>query len=312
MGMSDSPPSRRARRLISPFGAVTAVAVLGAGLVVAGYVVNQQDAPNRPADALTGPTAAASGSLAPTVPAGPVPVAGVLTGSPAPTATKANGTGGSAVATATAPISLRYTFDHGLGRAIADVDGRFPLRPISQNDGTLAFTPRDAGLAMQFPPRCQLAEQQCPRAILEGSRIDAFNPGTRPMSYGASVLMTRDDLGDGANVMQKGYSVGGVSQFKLQVDHLAGHPSCVIAGPKKIHKVESKVDIADGTWHTVTCTRSGARLSIAVDGVDGGSVFVPPSLSIANAEPLRIGGKGANRGNDQFAGQIDDVHLTIS
>jgi hypothetical protein len=311
--MSDSPPSPRGlRRLISPFGAVTAVAVLGAGLLIAGYVTHQQGTPNRPADALTGRTAPAPTVPAPTSSAGPAPVAGVLTGSPAPTATKANGTGGNAVGTATAPISLRYTFDRGLGRAIADTDGRFPLRPISQNDGTLAFTPRDSGLAMQFPPRCRLDEQRCPRAILEGLRIDAFNPGTRPLSYGASVLMTREDLGDGANVMQKGYSVGGVSQFKLQVDHLAGHPSCVIAGPAKIYKAESDLDIADGTWHTVTCTRSGARLSIAVDGVDGGSVFVPPSLSIANAEPLRIGGKGANRGNDQFAGQIDDVHLTIS
>jgi len=38
---------------------------------------------------------------------------------------------------------------------------------------------------------------------------------------------------------------------------------------------------------------------------------VPPTLSIANAEPLRVGGKGATSGNDQYAGQIDNVFLTI-
>ena len=52
------------------------------------------------------------------------------------------------------------------------------------------------------------------------------------MQYGASILMTHADLSDGANVMQKGYSVGGVSQFKLQVDHRQGHPSCVIASQR--------------------------------------------------------------------------------
>ena len=33
-------------------------------------------------------------------------------------------------------------------------------------------------------------ERECPRAILEGLRDDALNPGTRPMRYGASIRMT--------------------------------------------------------------------------------------------------------------------------
>jgi hypothetical protein len=40
-------------------------------------------------------------------------------------------------------------------------------------------------------------------------------------------------------------------------------------------------------------------------------VPVPPRLSIANAEPLRVGGKGAASGNDQFAGEIDNVFVII-
>ncbi len=54
------------------------------------------------------------------------------------------------------------------------------------------------------------------------------------------------------------------------------------------------------------------RLTIIVDGVDRKSVAVPATLSIADAEPLRVGGKGVNKGNDQYAGDIDDVFLTIS
>ena len=167
---------------------------------------------------------------------------------------------------------------------------------------------------MAFPERCTLArERDCPRAILEGFRDDSLNPGTRSLQYGASVLMTHADLADGANVMQKGYSVGGVSEFKLQVDHRQGHPSCVIAGNNaRIFRAEPRLDVADGTWHDLRCTRTAGRLTLTVDGVDRACVAVPSSLSIANAEPLRIGGKGPNRGNDQFAGEIDNVFVTIA
>jgi hypothetical protein len=127
------------------------------------------------------------------------------------------------------------------------------------------------------------------------------------------VLMTHADLADGANVMQKGYSVGGVSQFKLQVDHRQGHPSCVTAGNHaRIYRAEPSLDVADGMWHDLKCTRTADRLTLSVDGVDCASVAVPPGLSIANAEPLRVGGKGPNRGNDQFAGEIDNVFVIIS
>ena len=34
-------------------------------------------------------------------------------------------------------------------------------------------------------------------------------------------------------------------------------------------------------------------------------------IAIANAEPLRIGGKGTANGNDQFAGEVDNVFVTI-
>lgn len=296
--MSDNRPS--SRRRISPTGVLAAAAALGAGLLVAAHFAQEQ-ADNRQAAEVPAPQA-----IDPTRPVGgPLPAFPASTG-------KAAGAGGAAIGLATAPISVRYTFDGGVAQPVADADGRFPLRALTRNGGELVLAPRDAGLSVRYPTRCQLPEEQCPRAILEGSPSDALNPGTRPLRYGASVLMTRADLADGANVLQKGYSVGGGSQFKLQVDHKAGNPSCVIAGNSKIYRMQPRIDVADGEWHELVCTRSGSRLSMTVDGVEAGSVFVPPTLSIANAEPLRIGGKGANARNDQYAGQIDDVFLTIS
>ncbi|MEU4420620.1 hypothetical protein AB0F81_08340 [Actinoplanes sp. NPDC024001] len=214
---------------------------------------------------------------------------------------------------AEAPLTLRYTFDHGVGRPIADVTGRYRLWPVGQNGGLLRLVPQRGGLAVAYPDRCSLPrERDCPRAILEGVRDDSLNPGRRPLRYGASIMMTHADLADGANVLQKGYSVGGVSQFKLQVDHRQGHPSCVIAGQRaRIYRAEPLIDVADGMWHDLECRRTPNRLIMIVDGLPRAWVPVPPMLSIANAEPLRVGGKGPGRGNDQFAGAIDDVFLSI-
>ncbi|GID95228.1 LamG-like jellyroll fold domain-containing protein [Amorphoplanes digitatis] len=241
----------------------------------------------------------------------PRPSAGVISG--VNTGFAVSPQRGGQVGVAAAPVAVRYTFDGGVQQPITDLGGAFVLRPLAQNGGTLSLVPQGNGLAVQYPSRCTLPrERQCPRAILEGIRDDRLNPGTRTMQYGASILMSHEDLSDGANVLQKGYSVGGTSQFKLQVDHRLGHPSCVIAGRTRIYRAEPFMDVADGMWHNLMCARSRNRLTTIVDGVERAWVPVPPTLSIANAEPLRVGGKGANMGNDQFAGRVDDVYLTIN
>ncbi|MBW6438115.1 LamG domain-containing protein [Actinoplanes hulinensis] len=217
------------------------------------------------------------------------------------------------IRTAGGPFIVHYDFDDGVGHPIADATGSHELRPLGQNGGVLRLVPQGSGLAVAYPDRCTLLrERDCPRAILEGTRDDSFNPGQRLLRYGASILMTHADLADGANVLQKGYSVGGVSQYKLQVDHRQGHPSCVIAGQRaRIYRAEPWIDVADGAWHDLECRRTVDRLVMFVDGAPRASVPVPPQVSIANAEPLRIGGKGPGQGNDQFAGEIDDVFVHI-
>jgi hypothetical protein len=292
--MFDSRRSPRGvRRHVSLLGALAAAAALGYGLFAA-QLSRPNDAPR----------------ISPQyVALQPRPDDGVLTGINAELSVVAPV---GRVGVARSPIAVRYTFDGGVKRPLTDTHGGFTLRPLGQNGGTLSLVPQGNGLAVKYPARCTLPrEQRCPRAILEGSREDVLNPGTRPMRYGASIKMTHRDLADGANVFQKGYSVGAVSQFKLQVDHRQGHPSCVIASRTRIYRAEPDMDVADGRWHNVMCARTRDRLTMIVDGAERARVSLPPNLSIANAEPLRVGGKGAGKGNDQFSGQIDNVYLTI-
>jgi concanavalin A-like lectin/glucanase superfamily protein len=251
-----------------------------------------------------------SASPTPTTPPPTIAAGGLLAvAQPVSAAPSAPGT----IGVAPGPITVRYTFDGGIHQPITDLAGEHRLRALGENGGALRLVPEGPGLAVSYPARCHLpSEQDCPRAILEGVRDDRLNPGTRFLQYGASVRMTTADLADGANVVQKGYSVGGVTQYKLQIDHYLGRPSCVLVGKSRtISRAEPTRNVADGRWHNLMCTRSRDRLTMTIDGLEETSVQVPPTLSIANPEPLRIGGKGAATGNDQFAGEIDNVFVTI-
>lgn len=210
--------------------------------------------------------------------------------------------------------TVRYTFDSGHDGTVAgvmvDTAGRYALRPVVAGGGAVSFARNASGYAVRFPSRCGRPPARCPRAILESARSDPFNAGTRPIRFGAAVLMTPADTGPGANVLQKGFSTGGGTQFKLQVDGAAGRPSCVLANGRSIYRLIAPVRVADGRWHSVACTRAGARMAIDVDGVSV-SRGVPVGLSIRNSAPLRVGGKGVGPANDQFAGRIDELFIAL-
>src|SRR4051812_27145348 len=59
------------------------------------------------------------------------------------------------VGVATAPVSLRYTFDGGVNRPITDLAGGHELLPLGQNGGVLRLVPQGQGLglAVAYPDR---------------------------------------------------------------------------------------------------------------------------------------------------------------
>ena len=201
-----------------------------------------------------------------------------------------------------APVVVRYGFEG---------EGHLPLRVQAAAGGAVRTESHGGGLAVRFPPRCpQYGDPTCPRVILETSF--AANPGTAPLRFGAAVRLAANETSDGENVLQKGFSHGH-SQFKLQIDGAGGQPSCVLVGTTsaRIHAVTAGISVATGQWHTVECARAGASLTVIVDGAVAGRVDVPVELSIVNADPLRVGGKGISANNDQFHGALDDVFVSI-
>ncbi|OJF14051.1 hypothetical protein BG844_11880 [Couchioplanes caeruleus subsp. caeruleus] len=205
----------------------------------------------------------------------------------------------------------RYTFDGGRTSGIRDESGRgHTLRLIAGNGGTVRVVPHRSGQALRFPAKCRTTSN-CPHAALQSASSAALNPGTRPISFGAAVLLARSQTTRGQNIVQKGYSSTS-SQYKLQIDGAAGNPSCVFHGAGTGLKIaRSSVSVADGSWHTVECRRTPTALTVLVDGAVRGNRAISARLSVANNRPLSIGGKGAYADNDQFHGIIDDVWVRI-
>jgi hypothetical protein len=207
------------------------------------------------------------------------------------------------------PDVVRFSFDGA--SPLTDVSGHgHDLSPVARHGGAFATAAHGDGSALVFPPPCH--DEPCPRIALRAPTAVDLDPGTRPIRWGAAVKMAADQTTKGENVVQKGYSASG-SQYKLQVDGLAGDPSCVMVDDKRppIHLAMSSTGVADGRWHTLECRRSGTRLVVLVDGQQRGSTPVPADLSVRNRIPLSVGGKGSFTNNDQFQGELDDIWVAI-
>ena len=207
-------------------------------------------------------------------------------------------------------VIARYTFN-GRAAAVLDESGHgHTLSIVSGHGGAVRPVVHGPGTALAFPARC--ATGDCPHVALQAPSSADLNPGTRDIAYGADVLLPAAQTSKGQNVVQKGYSTTS-SQWKLQIDGLAGRPSCVLVDVRRpaIRIAAGTVSVADGRWHALACRRAGTTLTVFVDGAPRGSTAVPARLAVTNERPLSIGGKGAFADNDQFNGALDNVWVEI-
>ncbi|GGN92353.1 hypothetical protein GCM10010112_79440 [Actinoplanes lobatus] len=196
------------------------------------------------------------------------------------------------------------TFDDGSGHGHL-------LRTVTRNGGEPRMVPHGSGQALSFPAKCP-TESSCPRLILQAGDTPDLNPGTKPLRYGAGVLLSLAETGGGENILQKGYSNGG-GQYKLQVDGQSGKPSCGISDRTgtTVYVARSRTSVADGRWHNLECRRTGPTLAIMVDDRLETVTAVPETLSVETNQPFTVGGKGVGQNNDQFHGTLDDIWVHI-
>jgi hypothetical protein len=219
-------------------------------------------------------------------------------------------------AAAAGPVLVaRYTFDGGVSPAgkVSENSGRgVALTVRSADRGTVRFPAATGGKYAGLPARCAKAAKVCPKALLEGSDDPDLDPGTRRFTWAASVRVSKAQLAGSANVVQKGVATT-ESQWKMQVGLKNGRAQCVVVGrgSAKAYVARSSAGVADGNWHKILCQRSGASLSVHVDGALKGRTAVPAAMSILNDKPLRIGGPNFHTTSDMFHGDVDDVYAQL-
>ena len=133
--------------------------------------------------------------------------------------------------------------------------------------------------------------EDLPREIIEAYPNTSLSPGRDDFIWGASLRLKHDETTNGSNIIQKGFSLGGGSQWKLQVDGAQGHPSCVLVGMNEtqIHEVLADKTIADDTWHDVSCRRTRVGLPLPVPATNHPTP-PPPHPPPPRPGPGRIGG----------------------
>lgn len=205
-----------------------------------------------------------------------------------------------------ARASVRWlaNFDHGEslrpGTVVRDASGhRHPGRVLVERRGALRVVSGHPRKAAAFPTRG--------RAIVEVPDGSGLDPQRRDFVFGATIRVTRQQSTFGANIVQKGYFNQPGGQWKLQLAP-GGVPSCVVYGALERIKITAQRGIANGSWHTVTCSRTHRGVVLRVDGrerarADGWTGFV------GNDSPVRVGGKKIGAGNKQFHGVLDSVFL---
>jgi len=211
-------------------------------------------------------------------------------------------------------LVARWDFNAGaVGGRVTDTSGHGgpTLSARGADQGALRYLDGPTGKYVAFPDLCA-AGASCPRALLEAPNSVNLNPGVRPFRWAASVHVVKTQVRGSANIMQKGTNATG-SQWKLQIGQKAGKAQCVVigVGSPTVYLAHSSAPVTDGVWHKVSCLRSGASLSISIDGVQQGTTTIPATLSITNTMPLRLGGPNFNKTSDMFHGQLDDVYAEL-
>jgi Concanavalin A-like lectin/glucanases superfamily len=136
----------------------------------------------------------------------------------------------------------------------------------------------------------------------------ALSPGAAPMSFSMSILVTTPPPKGSTkdyDLLRKGVASTSGGMYKLEVRH-SGLLACRYAGSAGDVLVLSGRAVADGSWHSVTCARSGTGVSVTVDGTTWTKAGATGTIS--NSSRLVI---GAKPGSDYTKGTIDEVSVSV-
>jgi hypothetical protein len=149
-------------------------------------------------------------------------------------------------------------------------------------------------------------------SVVRVPSTDDLNPGTANFSFGAAVNFATVPPASTWDVVRKGLSGTKGGYYKLELfdggTKNGARARCYFRGANGNSKsAGGGRQLDDGRWHTVTCSRTGGKVTITVDGRTSSNSFSLGKL--ANTAEITIGAKPT--GGDAYLGLLDEVGLTF-
>jgi hypothetical protein len=143
---------------------------------------------------------------------------------------------------------------------------------------------------------------------------DSLNPGSANITFTVPVKFTQPPstaVGD-YDLIRKGLASTPGGDYKMEIlprnNHTKAKAFCFFKdSAKTVGKLVNGPNLADGRWHTLSCTKTPTSVQLTVDG----TTYTQAALlgSISNSAPLTIGAKTG--GGDWYSGDMDEVSVDI-
>jgi concanavalin A-like lectin/glucanase superfamily protein len=136
---------------------------------------------------------------------------------------------------------------------------------------------------------------------------DALNPKTADITMTISLKTTSLPSKGDRDIIRKGYfDKDGGREYKIELQK-TGQASCGFGGTSNYRQIiAGPTNLANGEWHTVSCTKTSSAIKLTVDGKSySRSIRIG---SIYNTQPVVI---GAHPGGHWYKGVLDEASITI-
>jgi hypothetical protein len=133
----------------------------------------------------------------------------------------------------------------------------------------------------------------------------SLNPGTANISVTMHIEFAVKPQGSGDyDLLRKGKGI----YYKIEIA-TSGQARCQFHGSTSSSGMVFGPNLADGHWHTITCTKTSTGITGVVDGTYTKTKTVTIG-SITNTVALSLGGK-AEGNEDQYLGVMDEVNIAV-
>jgi Concanavalin A-like lectin/glucanases superfamily len=142
----------------------------------------------------------------------------------------------------------------------------------------------------------------------------SLNPGRANITFTAHVRFTQPPsatVGD-YDLLRKGLSTSAGGDYKMEIlpreSHTKAKAFCFFKdSANTVGQIVNGPNLANGAWHTISCTKTHTRVVLTVDGTTYATSVQLGSIS--NSDLLTIGAQ--SRSADWYAGDMDEVSVKI-